>query len=202
MRTLSYLVGWKVDSAGRVIVEGEAAKAYPDLTGFRRTAVYLPGEYILLLDDVKADQAREIMWRGAVEKGNFANPDLGQCFIETRSGKRLDFQVLANKDFDGDVDHHYIEGRWGHALINQFRFSAKTDAIRYAVLIDAWKTKPQMTLKEQGSVVTLTVKTASGEDTWTWKPAKDANTPTPLAGVRGGKPLIDLREADKAPRGD
>jgi hypothetical protein len=194
MRTLSYLVGWKQGDAGRVIIEGEAGKAYPGLTGFRRTAVWLPGEYILLLDDVKATADREIAWRGVVEKGTIA--DGGKGTIETKSGRKMNFQVSSNQKLESTTGDFKLVGRWGDVPLNQIQFATKASAVKYAVVIDAWKTQPQITLKEDGDTVTLTVKTATGEDTWTWTSAKDAKTPTALEGKRGGKSLIVLTEKD------
>jgi hypothetical protein len=206
MRTLSYLTGWKAPAdgkAGPVIVEGEAAKAYKvPLKGFRRTAVYMPGEYILLLDDLRAEAAGKITWRGTVDKGNFDKPETGHAHVETRSGKRLDFQILANKEFNGALDHMYLDGRFGGALMQQFQFTADTDAIKFACLLDAWQKKPEMTLKEEADTVTLTVKTAAAEDTWTWTPPKDAQTPSNLKCVRAGKTVVELTDQDKAPHGE
>lgn len=202
MRTLSYLTGWKADDKGRVIVEGEAGKAYPDLKAFRRTAVYLPGEYILLLDDIRGDAQNEITWRGTVEKGNFEKPETGHCYVETKSGKRMDFQILANQPFTGALDHMYLDGRFGGKLMQQFQFAARTDAVRFACLMDPWKKKPEMTLAEQGGTTTLSITVEGKTDTWTWATASDAQTPSSIEGKRGGEALITLTPADKAPHGD
>ena len=73
----------------------------PGLTAFRRTAVWMPGEYILLLDDIKAESDRDITWRGVVEKGTAGKN--GECVIETNSGKKMNLQVLANRPVDATV---------------------------------------------------------------------------------------------------
>ncbi len=200
MRTLSYLTGWKPGEKGRAIVEGEASPAYKGLKHFRRTAVFMPGEYILMLDDILGDAARQIAWRGTVEKGQFDKPETGHCHAYTKSGKQLDFQMLANKDFDGAIDFMYLDGRFGGALMQQFQFSLNSESVKFACLMDPWKKKPEMTLKEVGDTVTLTVKADGIDDVWTWKPAKDGETPSQLTCTRAGAELITLEEKDKATR--
>jgi len=86
--------------------------------------------------------------------------------------------------------------------MQQFQFNAKTDAIKFACLLDPWKKKPEIKLTESGDTITLTVSTSAGVDTWTWQGAKDSTTPTPLVGKRGATPLIALTEKDKAPHGE
>lgn len=196
MRTLSYLTAWKTTPEGRIIVEGETGKAYKDLQSFRRTAVWMPGEYLLLLDDIRAAGRNKITWRGTVEKGMFENPELGKCYITTKSGLRLDFQILANQPFTGAVDYLYLDGRFGNKLAQQFQFAAETDVIKFACLMDPWKKKPQMTLKEDVGVVTLTITAPTFTDTWTWKQAADSKTPTDLMCVRAGKEVLRVTPAD------
>lgn len=202
MRTLSYLTGWKVDDAGRIIVEGEAGNAYDALERFRRTAVWMPGQYILILDDVRADGQRRITWRGLAEKAQFEDPADGRCYSYTDSGKRLDFQMLANKPFNGAIDYCLLLGRWSQQLKHQFQFFVDDADVKFACLMDPWKKKVGMTLQEQGDVVTLTVRGQGIEDVWTWTPAPDMQTPSSLVCTRDGKKVMVLTAEDKAPHGD
>ncbi|MBN2583048.1 MAG: DUF4962 domain-containing protein [Planctomycetes bacterium] len=202
MRTLSYLTGWKAGQDGRIIVEGEAGNAYPTLKRFRRTAVWMPGEYILILDDIRGDGAHTITWRGTSEKAQFEKPEDGRCYAYTKSGKRVDFQMLANKEFKGSIDYMMLAGRWTQLLMQQFQFHLDAESVKFACLLDPWKKKVGMTLNEDGDTVTLTVRGDTFEDVWTWQGAKDLTTPSRLAGTRDGKPLAALTEGDKAPQGD
>lgn len=199
MRELSYLTGWKEAPGGRVIIEGEAGKAYPSLQQFRRTAIWMPGEYILLLDNLRADGKHEITWRAAAQKAQFENPVEGRCYAYTDTGKRLDFQILSNHEFQGAIDYLYLHGRFAAYLMQQFQFSLNTDAVKFASLLDPWKKKPTLTLKEDGDTVTLTVKSDAFEDVWTWKNPADGSTPSAVSSTRAGAPLIALTAADKAP---
>lgn len=204
MRTLSYLTGWKVDSDNRIIVEGEAGPAYPALNRFRRSCIWMPGEYILLLDDVRtADgQPHNISWQAVTQKAQFEDPKTGRCYIETEKGKRMDMQILANKEIDGAIDYQMLICRWGTEFMNKFQFFQKTGAIKFACVMDPWKKKVAITFAETDGVVTVTVKGDDIDDTWKWTAAKDLTTPSQIQGLRNGKPIIALTEADKAPHGD
>ncbi len=202
MRDLSYLVSWKVGEQGRIIVEGEAGNAYDDLELFRRTAIWMPGEYILLLDDVRARGQQKITWRGTCEKAQFENPEDGRCYAYTKKGKRVDFQMLANREFNGSIDFMMLVGRWTQLLMHQFQFSLDSQDVRFACLMDPWKKKVSMTMKEEAGGVTLKVTGDGINDTWTWKPAGDLKTPASITCTRDGKELITLTEKDKAPQGD
>jgi len=208
-RTLSYLTAWKTGDKGRLIIEGEAGNAYRKedhnkisdslLKKFRRTSIWMPGEYILVLDDIVANGSHDLMWRGTVQKAQFIQASEGRCQIQTKSGKNVDLQILGNKPFKGAIDHLYMVGRWGNEMLQQLQFSAQTDSIKFACLLDPWKTKPTLTFKEEGGNVTLTVHTITFEDVWTWKSAKDDHTPSSLECKRRGTVLINLTEKDKAP---
>jgi hypothetical protein len=174
----------------------------PVLSRYRRTAIWMPGEYVLLLDDIRtASGQHDIMWRGTVPKGRIVDAPGGKCQSYAKDGTECDFQILADKDFNGALDFEFLDGRFGSFLAQQFQFSLKTDALRFACLFDPWKKKPNLTLTKTGDVVTLNVKSDSFNDTWTWNAAKDDQTPSVISGVRGTTPLISLSEADKAPKG-
>jgi hypothetical protein len=170
------------------------------LKRYRRTAIWMPGEYVLLLDDIRGNGKHDIMWHGTVEKGKIVDAAKGLCQAYAKDGTSCDFQILADKDFNGALDFEFLDGRFGSYLAQQFQFSLNTDAVKFACLFDPWKKKPTLTLKENGDTVTLTVKSDSFDDTWTWTGAKDDNTPSVINGTRAGAPLISLAETDKAPK--
>lgn len=207
-RQFSYLTGWKADDKGHVIIEGEAGGAYrgkldkqptlpePLLKTYRRTAIWMPKEYILILDDIVANGTHKITWHGNAPKSQITG---GNGTVTTETGTPVGFQVVSNKDFQSSSIPMNLVGRWGTVPIQQLQLNANTDAIKFATVIDPWKTNPQLKLTENGGVVTLTVHSANYDDTWTWKEAKDNTTPSQIDGTRGGTPLISLTEADKAP---
>jgi hypothetical protein len=162
----------------------------------------MPGEYILLLDDVRAKGEQQIAWNANAGSAQFDDPGSGRCHVDTKGGKRMDFQMLANKEFQGSFDHFRLTGRWGNEMVHQIRFFLTGEAVKFACLMDPWGRKLDMALKEEGDEVALTIRSADFEDAWTWRGATDADTPSSLTGRRGGKALIALTESDKAPRGD
>jgi hypothetical protein len=204
MRTLSYLTGWKTDKDNRVIVEGEAGPAYEALDTFRRACIWMPGEYILILDNVRAKdgQPHEILWQAITAKAQFEDPKTGRFYIQTEKGQRMDMQILSNKEIDGAIDYQMLLCRWGTEFMNKFKFFQKADAIKFACMMDPWKKKVAITFTEKDGAVIVTVKGDEIDDTWKWTPAKDLKTPSQIQGTRKGQPLIALTEADKAPHGD
>ncbi len=178
-----------------------APRPFPDavLQRYRRTVAYLPGDYILILDDIRARGPHEIMWRGTVDKGQFDDPAQGRCHSYTKAGQRVDFQMLANKDFDGAINFLLLDGRFGSLLEQQFQFSLKTDAVKFACLLDPWKKGATMALSESGDTVTLKIHGTGLDDTWTWQGAPDATTASSLQASRAGSPLITLTPQDKPP---
>ena len=214
MRKLSYLTGWKSDDKGRVIIEGEAGHAYwADSTGktpgnsllkkFRRSTLWMPGDYILVLDDIATDSAaRKITWRGAVNQAAGVRPEDGLYQLTTESGKTVPLQMAATQPFQSGIEPLLIEGRRDNEEIQQLLFNTEADSVRFACLIDPWNRKAVMTFKASGDTATITVKGEGLEDTWTWKQSKDLTTPSSIEGKRGGAILISLAEKDKAPHGD
>ena len=213
MRKLSYLTGWKAGDKGRIIIEGEAGNAYRGVTGpefkkltktpdpvlnrFRRTAIWMPREYILILDDIAADSAHEVTWHAA--SPNAMTDGKGHNTATTETGVRMNFQILSDHTFNTAIDDKMIlDGRWGNVPVQQFQFSLSTNSVKFAVLLDPWNKKPAMKLTEASGMVTLTVQSDTFNDTWTWQEPKDSTTPSGIVGQREGIPLISLTEADKA----
>lgn len=199
MRELSYLTGWKQDAQGRAIIEGETGPAYRgQLERFRRTAVWLPYDYILLLDDIRpAASAKEpFVWRGLVPDGRFVRPEEGRAKIVATSGREVPLQFFSDLPVNAALDDWFIGGRWSHLLLRQFQFSAAPEPVRFAILLDPWQRGANLALREDGDTLLLTVTGPAGTDTWKWSPAPDAKTPATLAGLRDGRPLIALNPTD------
>lgn len=209
-RPFSYLTGWKAGDKGRVIIEGEAGAAYrgklekqenlpdPLLKTYRRTAVWMPGEYILILDNIVANGTRTIAWHGNAPKSQVGKLPWN---VTTDTGKEVNLQVLANRDFKSSVDDKLVlPGRWGNLPVQQLQFTVETDAVKFATLLDPWNKNPVMKWAESGGVVTLSVHSGNFDDTWTWSNPKDNTVPSSIEGTRGGAPLISLTPADTAPR--
>ena len=202
MTTLSYLTGWKHDlKTGRAIVEGEAGNAYPALKRFRRSLIWMPGQYVLAIDDVAADGRKDIRWLANSQKIQFADPEAGVGYFETEMGKRYDFQIRASQPFKGAIDHMLFRGRWASLLINQVQFRLKAEQVRFACLIDVWQQGVRMAFDDRGATATVTVTGEGFEDVWTIQRAKDMKTPSAITGKRNGELLIRQTADDRAPHG-
>ena len=213
MTQFSYLTGWKTDEQGHVIIEGEAGPAYRGQTGpelkrannkladavlktYRRTAIWMPKEYILILDDIVGNGTHKITWRGTAPKSTVTN---GKGTVTTETGTPVAFQTVSDKDFQGSSNSMMLYGRFGNVPVQQLQFTLSTDAVKFATVLDPWKTNPEVKITESNGVATVTVHSANYDDTWTWNEPKDAKTPSVIDGKRAGAPLISLSEADTAP---
>jgi len=213
MRTLSWLTGWKVGDSGRIIIEGEAGNAYRGVTGpevkrmpqapppvlnkFRRTAIWMPGEYILILDDIASTGVHKITWRAASPAVAVVNREQNTATTET--GGQVHYGIVSDRDFTTTVVPITLTGRWGNVPVQQLQCSLSTNAVKFACLLDPWKKQPRIQMTEKSGTVTLAVSFGSSNDTWTWQEGRDAHTPSRIDGNRNGMPLISLTEEDKAP---
>jgi hypothetical protein len=117
MTQFSYLTGWKTDDKGHVIIEGEAGPAYrgqsgPDLKKagnkladavlktYRRTAIWMPKEYILILDNiVSAGGPHKISWHGTTPVSQIAD---GKGTATTETGTAVPGQCRCGQVRDRD----------------------------------------------------------------------------------------------------
>ena len=197
MRELSWITGWKVDSSGRAVIEGETGPAYGGgFERFRRTALWLPGEYILILDDLRATAGAALpVWRGVVPAGSFSNPEQGTA-IAGGGAHAVPMQFMADVGVSAALDDFFLPGRWGHQLVKQFQFTPAERASRPACLLDPWKRGVKMSYQRKGDTVELTVRGPAGTDIFVWNPAPDGRAPSSIRGTRDGHPLISLTAAD------
>jgi len=214
MARFSYLTGWKTDTNGRVIIEGESGSAYTGqdysqfraagnklnpavLKMYRRTAIWMPKQYILILDNiVAADGTHEITWHGSAPLSQITD---GKGTVTTETGTAVPFQIVSDQAIQCATVPMTLVGRWGNNPIQQIQVTAQADAVKFATVIDPWKTNPSVKLSSNGGATLVEVTGTGYDDTWTWQTPKDATTPSDIDGQRGGAELIALTDADKAP---
>ena len=214
MTKFSYLTGWKTDTKGHVIIEGEAGPAYcgqdykelrasgnkvapAQLKTYRRTAIWMPKEYILLLDNIASTGgAHKITWRGSAPVSKITD---GKGTATTETGTPVPFQIVSDKVLQYASVPMTLLGRWGDVSVQQIQVTAKADAVKFATVIDPWKTNATVKLTVNGATTTVQVSGSGFNDVWTWQEPKSATTPSVIAGTRSGSTLISLTEADKAP---
>jgi hypothetical protein len=216
MTKFSYLTGWKTDDKGHVIIEGESGAAYTGqdypsfkaagnkldpavLKMYRRTAIWMPKQYILILDNVaSANGPHKVTWHGSAPVSQISDGK-GTGTATTETGTVVPFQIVSDKDIQGATVPMTLVGRWGDNPIQQIQVTANADAVKFATVLDPWNTAPKVTLTSSGGTTTVKVTGKGYDDTWTWTDPKDATTPSNITGNRGGAALISLTDADKAP---
>jgi len=215
MTKFSYLTGWKTGDNGRIIIEGEAGPAYCGqnydelrrannqvapavLKTYRRTLIWMPKEYVLILDNIVGNGSHMITWHGSAVKADAPNNGTGT--VTTDAGGQVKYQIVSDKNFDAKVVPITLVGRWSMDPIQQLQFSVNTDAVKFATVLDPWKTGVTVKLGNQMGATTVEVTGAGFHDKWTWNAASDLTTPSQITGTRNGMPLVSLTEADKAPR--
>lgn len=219
MTKFSYLTGWKTDDKGHVIIEGEAGPAYRGQTGpelkkagnklaaavlktYRRTAIWMPKEYILILDNIAANGTHAITWLGTTPVSEVTN---GKGTVTTETGTAVPFQTVSDHEFQSGtanitlVGRVYVPGHLNNVPIQQLQLTANADAVKFATVIDPWKTGPTVKITSNASGATVEVSGTGYDDIWTCQDAKDLTTPSNIEGKRSGATLIALTDADKAP---
>lgn len=202
MRQLSYLVGWKRDQAGRVIVEGEAGNAYPTLKRFRRVMIWMPGQYVLILDNVVADSRRKLAWNAVSEMAQFTDPPTGRGYLETEQQRRLQYQMLSNRSIGGAIDWHMIRSPKGSQKVQRTTFSCNEQSVQFVCLLNPWNTADlamRFVQSDSENPAGIVVDGAGLNDKWVWDPADDLKTPSKVQLTRDGKIVVQMIEADSAP---
>ena len=209
MSKMAVITAWK-DTGNIVVVEGEAAGSYPAynktkptrpaLDRFRRTAIWVKGDYILILDDIKAPKEVEIAW--LVQGAKLDPAETPGSFHLAKGSAGCDFQVVSNPQFTGTIDTSTADDH-GKALgWKQLRAKVNTASAQFASVYDAWKRGGlKVTQSVNKSVIKVEVKGAGLNDTWTWTPETSGFAPSRLRGEREGKGvLVEVGAKDLPPK--
>lgn len=200
MSDLAYVTAWK-DAGDVAAVEGEASGAYDALERYRRTLIWVPASYILILDDIRAEREAEIAW--LVQGVELETVDRQQSHYRLKNGHtHCDFRVAADKEFAADVVRSTAQHRGSRLGWAQLQLKARTDHWRVATVFDPWNhggLRISMTPDgENAAVITITGPDIS--DTWTWQAPPDDETPSTLKGRRKGASLVEVGPKDKVER--
>ena len=165
---------------------------------YRRTAVWMPKEYILILDNiVSAAGTHAIAWHGTAPVSQIAD---GKGTATTEKGTAVPFQIVSDKPLQYATVPITLLGRWGNNPVQQIQVTANADAIKFATVLDPWKTGATVKLTSNAGSSTVEVTGSGYDDIWTWQEAKDLTTPSNIDGKRSGASLISLTDADIAPK--
>lgn len=215
MTRMGVITAWKAETDA-VIIEGEAAGSYlayrdrktnrarPGLERFRRTFIWLEGQYVLVLDDIHAPEAVDVTWLMQAPRLTRANGHAlryvmahgrVQCAMQVATDARA---ALEEKIVISTADHRGKALGWG-----QLQLSARLKAVRIASVYDLWdRGGLDLKLSPAGrDRSTVTIEGEAFEDVWQWQGAPDVQTASILAGVRkGGKALGSIGPGDAPKR--
>ncbi len=200
MVDMAFVTTWKTtDSAA--VMEGEAGNAYELLNRYRRSLIWVPGSYILLLDEIRADKQVEITWLVQSEDTKMVDEEAAHYRLDAEGGV-CDFRMASNTDFTAQIgestaNHH--GKKTGH---KQLQVKANTGHWRVATVFDVWKNGSlEVKLESRGqNKAVVTVTGTSINDTWDWQSAPDARTPSTLRGERNGRIIIEVSSDDRTPQ--
>ena len=141
-----------MDTGNVVIVEGEAAGSYlpytdrktkksrPALDRFRRTFIWVKGDYILVFDDVRSPKPVEVTY--LVQGAKLVPLDGAQGrYRMTKNKAQCDLQLVADVPLKTTIgvstanDHNKLLG-W-----QQLQATAEGSAVRFASVFDPWHKK-------------------------------------------------------------
>jgi len=198
MTKMGKITAWK-DAGDVVVVEGEAAGSYlaytdrktkrsrPALDPFRRTLIWVNGDYILVFDDVRSAKPVDVTY--LVQGAKLAPVDEAQGRYRLSKNKaQCDFQLVADAPLETKIgistanDHSKPLG-W-----QQLRATAKGSAVRFVSVFDPWcRGDLTVTLTPDGpDKATVTVQSAGFTDTWQWQAAEGKFESAAWHGTRDG----------------
>lgn len=198
MTQMGTITAWK-DAGSVVVVEGEAAGSYiayrdrktgrsrPALDRFRRTCIWVKGDYLLVLDDVRSPEPVEVTYLVQGAKLVAVDENRGRYRL-SKNAARCDFQLVADLPLEKKIgvstanDHSKLLG-W-----QQLQAGAKSAAIRFASVYDPWhRGDVRVTLKPDGrDRATVEVRSAGFTDTWQWQSATARSEAGTVRGSRRG----------------
>jgi hypothetical protein len=201
MSSLARLTTWK--STGDIVVaEGEAAGLYDGLSRYRRTFIWVRGGYILVLDDIRAEQPADLTW---LVQGPEVVPVADGAWRLQRDKAGLDFHVASDRPFTDAITDSTADSHGRPMGLKQLQLTAKTDRWRLATVFDPWHRRGLRvelgTAKDRaGGGATVVHVTGPGiDDTWWWRSTPGGWVPTTISGSRPGGFTIAVGPEDQAP---
>ncbi len=190
------------------VIEGEAAGSYkaikpargrnaarPDLDRYRRIFVWKNGEYVLVLDDIRAPEKVHVDWLMQARGISAAEGQVMRYTLESET-QRCSMQTVCDaamvQSFAvSTADDHGKSLGW-----RQLVLTAETDSVRVASVFGLWGGEPSVKLVRTGQESFIVEVTAArGTDRWEWNTRHSGREPagfrllTGGAGAPSGHPL-------------
>jgi hypothetical protein len=199
MAKLGVMTTWK-DAGDIVIAEGEGAAAYEGLDRYRRTAVWVKGSYILILDDIRGPQENEISWLVQSDKLETTD-EAANTYTLKADNAACKMMLASDAAITAKVGVSTADHRGKSQNLPQLQAKAKGKNVRFAAVFDPWgHGNVKVELKSQDvDHATVTVTGGNFSDTWTWTAAPALSyTPATLKGYRTGGFTVDAGPKDQA----
>ncbi|MCX7013098.1 MAG: heparinase II/III family protein [Candidatus Sumerlaeota bacterium] len=200
MLTMAWMPAWKEDKSGIAVAEGEAAGAYKGLERYRRAAIWAPGCYILLVDDIRAAKPSAITWLVQSKEVEAIDEKAGRWRLKDEEAA-MEFQAASPQPFQGQIVDSAAQTRENSLGLKQLQLTAETAEWNVATVFDAWNKKElSVAIQPASDGARIVVDGPGFKDEWTWKPAPDGQTPATFKATRDGKELIAVGPPGAAPR--
>lgn len=176
------------DAAPVSVIEGEAAGAYKGLTRYRRTAVWVEGGYVLLLDDIIASNEAELTWLVQGKQTSIVDQATGRFRLGDEA-TGCDLVTLSDAAYTANVVPSTATDNGKSLGFQQLQLTAKASRWRVVSVFDPWKRGVKVTKTDDGDGgATITIDHTGQTDTWSWAEPVDAKSPSKLVGqrARGG----------------
>jgi hypothetical protein len=191
MAGMAKVTGW-LKSGVITAIEGEAAGSYlaaadkakgtsrPALDRFRRGLFWVKGDYILVLDDVRAPSPVDISWllqaKSLKDEGN------GR-FVLHASGTAIPVQIASDREMKTIIGTSPADDRGKPYGWEQLQATvAQANSARFASVYNPWGKKDiSVSLVPRGAGgAVVTVSSPEFTDEWIWNEAPDAKTPSAI----------------------
>jgi len=193
MSRMAYTTGW-LHQRAITGIEGESAGAYPAfddgenrrpaLDRYRRSFFWVEGDYVLILDDIRAPEPVDITWLLQSEEVT-PTDDTGRLQL-IAGDVTMPAQVVSDREIiseigDSPADHRREPLGW-----RQLQAVARASAAaRFASVYDPWDRGLAVELIALDDDNARVIVTGDGfRDEWTWQGAPDSNTPSQIQGDR------------------
>lgn len=201
MVKMAYLTAFK-DGGKYVAVEGEASGSYlanpagggrrPDLDRYRRTFIWAEGDYILVLDDIRAPSKVDITWLIQGLEINARSSSENRYELKS-DGATMAMQIVSDQPFDAKIGKSPAENKSKDLGLKQLQVEIDTDHARFASVYDAWGRNLTVAVVAQGPDLTwVQVKGSGFEDVWKWESPKDNETASTISVNRKAGPMDGL----------
>ncbi|WP_309398271.1 heparinase II/III domain-containing protein [Cerasicoccus maritimus] len=177
-------ITWIEDNGDVVITEGEAEGGYLGaLSRYRRSFIWKPGDYVLVLDDIRADVDRQIDW--LIQSSGITTRDAANLqYTLVKNAASCEFDIAATESLSSAITTSTADNRNSSLGWQQLQLTAAaTQNLQLASVYDLWDHGALTVTLSNVSVSGATV-TVSGNgisDEWSWAFAPDAATASDIA---------------------